>query len=153
MNELQDWLILLQHVRKSQIVMVGDIVEIEETIIKQKVRHVRSRHASYVRDSANSNPDQIQAGKMLDSNTPPPPHSHTQIESNPDSNCGPSPGHVFRRSTAKLGWPYGVILCYLHGGPPTSTPNFWIFYAIWNNYQYPGHCCFHQKNFWKPCFC
>ncbi len=36
-NELQDWLILLQHVRKAQIVTVGDIVEIEETIIKQKV--------------------------------------------------------------------------------------------------------------------
>ena len=36
-NELQDWLILLQHVRKSQIVTVGDVVEIEETIIKQKV--------------------------------------------------------------------------------------------------------------------
>ena len=38
-NELQDWLILLQHVRKSQIVTVGDIVEIEETIIKQKVKN------------------------------------------------------------------------------------------------------------------
>ncbi len=37
-NELQDWLILLQHVRKSQIVTVGDIIEIEETIIKQKVQ-------------------------------------------------------------------------------------------------------------------
>ena len=37
-NELQDWLILLQHVRKSQIVTVGDVVEIEETIIKQKVK-------------------------------------------------------------------------------------------------------------------
>ncbi len=37
-NELQDWLILLQHVRKAQIVTVGDIVEIEETIIKQKVK-------------------------------------------------------------------------------------------------------------------
>ena len=38
-NELQDWLILLQHVRKAQIVTVGDIVEIEETIIKQKVKN------------------------------------------------------------------------------------------------------------------
>ena len=41
-NELQDWLILLQHVRKAQIVTVGDIVEIEETIIKQKVKNKKA---------------------------------------------------------------------------------------------------------------
>ena len=36
-SELSDWLIMLQHMRKKNKVKVGDIREIEEAIVKQKV--------------------------------------------------------------------------------------------------------------------
>jgi dystrophin len=36
-SEIKDWLLLVQHLLKSQHVMVGDIDEIEEAVAKQKV--------------------------------------------------------------------------------------------------------------------
>ena len=36
-TDLSDWLLMLSHLRKSQTVVVGDIKDIEESLLKQKV--------------------------------------------------------------------------------------------------------------------
>ena len=45
-SDLRDWLTLLDHMLKSQVVTVGDIEEIEDIIVKQKVRI--SKHPNFL---------------------------------------------------------------------------------------------------------